>query len=242
MAGFQLPSGIVVDRIGPIISLMLGAILTGVALASTAFAPSAFLLFLLLVIGGVGASAQHPVSSSAISNTYGGAASRVALGTYNFSGDIGKLLFPSAAALLIVHFGWQKAIGTLGICGFLSAAIILALLFGRPPEIHRNSGTAFSARFDFLWAGGSFSFVALSCIGILDSATRTALLTFLPFLLRSKGADMPALGMALSLIFAGGAAGKFACGAAASRVGPLRTVIVTEMATAILIYALLFFP
>ena len=242
MAGFQLPSGVVVDRIGPIISLMLGAILTGLALASTAFAPSALVLFALLVVGGVGSSAQHPVSSSAISNTYGGAASRLALGAYNFSGDIGKLLFPSAAALLIAHFGWQKAIGTLGLCGFLSAAIILTLLFGRPPEIHRNSGTASSARFDFLRAGGSFSFVALSCIGILDSATRTALLTFLPFLLRSKGADMPALGMALSLIFAGGAAGKFACGAAASRVGPLRTVIATEMATAILIYALLFLP
>jgi MFS family permease len=242
MAGFQLPSGIVVDRMGPLNSLMLGAILTGLALACTAFAPSVFLLFLLLVIGGAGSSAQHPVSSSAISNTYGGAASRVALGTYNFSGDIGKLLFPSAAAVLIVHLGWQKAIGTLGICGFLSASIILALLYRNPPEILSNSGPALSARFSFLLAGGSFSFVALSCIGILDSATRTALLTFLPFLLRSKAADMPALGMALSLIFAGGAAGKFVCGVAATRVGPLRTVIATELATAIFIYALPLLP
>jgi predicted MFS family arabinose efflux permease len=125
-------------------------------------------------------------------------------------------------------------------CGFLSAAVVVALLYGRQPEIHRNSGTPFSARFSFLLAGGSFSFVALSFIGILDSATRTALLTFLPFLLRGKGADMPTIGMALSLIFAGGAAGKFVCGAAASSVGPLRAVIATEMATAGFIWALLF--
>ena len=37
-------------------------------------------------------------------------------------------------------------------------------------------------------------------------------LTFLPFLLRAKGADLPLVGVALTLIFAGGAAGKLVCG------------------------------
>ncbi len=85
-------------------------------------------------------------------------------------------------------------------------------------------------------------FAALSAIGVLDSATRTGFLTFLPFLLAGKGAGTAAVGGALSLVFAGGAAGKFACGALATRVGELRTVVLTEGATAAGILLLLAAP
>jgi MFS family permease len=61
-------------------------------------------------------------------------------------------------------------------------------------------------------------------------------------LLRDKGADMPTLGLALGLIFAGGAAGKLVCGMAASRVGILRSVILTEAATAAMILLMVMAP
>jgi predicted MFS family arabinose efflux permease len=86
------------------------------------------------------------------------------------------------------------------------------------------------------------AFASLSAIGVLDSATRVGLLTFLPFLLRDKGADLPTLGLALGLIFAGGAAGKLACGILASRLGILRSVILTETATACAILCMVFLP
>jgi MFS family permease len=75
-------------------------------------------------------------------------------------------------------------------------------------------------------------FQALSAIGMIDTATRTALLTFLPFLLLAKGLTVAGLGVALAVLFAGGAAGKFVCGLVAERVGIIRTVILTELATA----------
>jgi MFS transporter, FSR family, fosmidomycin resistance protein len=75
-------------------------------------------------------------------------------------------------------------------------------------------------------------FQALSAIGMIDTATRTAFLTFLPFLLLSKGLTVVGLGLALAVLFAGGAAGKFVCGLVAERVGIVRTVILTELATA----------
>jgi predicted MFS family arabinose efflux permease len=77
---------------------------------------------------------------------------------------------------------------------------------------------------------------------MLDSATRTGLLTFLPFVLARKGADTAVVGAALSLVFAGGAVGKFACGALATQVGILRTVATTELGTALAILALLVVP
>ena len=76
----------------------------------------------------------------------------------------------------------------------------------------------------------------------MDSATRTGLLTFLPFVLARKGADAAIVGTALSLVFAGGAIGKFACGALATRVGILRTVAATELGTAFAILLALVLP
>ena len=82
-------------------------------------------------------------------------------------------------------------------------------------------------------------FISLSAIGVIDSATRMGFLTLLPFVLIAKGASVTQTGFALSLTFAGGAAGKFICGLIAARAGVLRTTILTEIATAAGIVALL---
>ena len=55
-------------------------------------------------------------------------------------------------------------------------------------------------------------FSLLLTIAMIDSATRMGFLTFLPFLLKIKGADLPMIGFALTLVFTGGAAGKLICG------------------------------
>jgi MFS family permease len=85
-------------------------------------------------------------------------------------------------------------------------------------------------------------FVSLALIGVLDSATRMGFLTLLPFVLSGKGASLPTIGTALTLVFAGGATGKFVCGVLAARVGVLRTVILTEGGTALGIVAMLPLP
>ena len=243
MSVFQIPSGILAGRAGIRRLLCLGTLLTSVSLAMIGITRSAFVLGFLLVLGGMGSSTQHPLSSSAISNVYRGKESRVALSTYNFSGDVGKLILPGSAALLISYMGWHRAISILGLFGMLSIAVFLATLGSVPLERQsRNSGATPKGRFAFLRLDHSFSFVSLSGIGIVDSATRTGFLTFLPFLLQAKGADIKIVGLALSLIFAGGAAGKFVCGVLASRVGILCTVVVTELATSAFIAAMIGLP
>jgi len=67
---------------------------------------------------------------------------------------------------------------------------------------------------------------------MIDNATRTGLLTFLPFALIAKGSTVAGVGSALALLFAGGAIGKFVCGLVAEKVGVIRTVVLTEAATA----------
>src|SRR5262249_21609750 len=87
-----------------------------------------------------------------------------------------------------------------------------------------------------------WAFRLLFVIHIADSLVRTGFLIFLPFLLREKGADLPTIGLALSLLFAGGAAGKLAMGWLGTRLGAVTSVILTEAATTALILALLPLP
>ena len=67
-------------------------------------------------------------------------------------------------------------------------------------------------------------------------------LTFLPFLLQAKGAAIAQIGLGLTLVFAGGAAGKLVCGYLGARLGVLTTVILTEGLTAAGILVLLPIP
>jgi MFS family permease len=67
-------------------------------------------------------------------------------------------------------------------------------------------------------------------------------LTFLPFLLTAKGASLPTVGLALTLVFVGGAAGKLVCAWIGARIGVVATVWLTEGFTALGILALLPLP
>ena len=70
---------------------------------------------------------------------------------------------------------------------------------------------------------------------MIDNATRTGFLTFMPFILMAKGLGVGGVGLAFALVFAGGATGKFVCGVVADRAGVIRTVVITEAATTALI-------
>ena len=84
-----------------------------------------------------------------------------------------------------------------------------------------------------------WAFRLLFLIHICDSLVRTGFLVFLPFLLREKGADLPTIGLALSLLFAGGAVGKLVMGWIGARLGVVASVVLTEVSTTVLIFAVL---
>jgi MFS transporter, FSR family, fosmidomycin resistance protein len=241
MASLQIPAGFLAERIGERVLLAAGTAISGVAFLLAGWSAGFLALLICLALGGAGASVQHPLGSSITSRAYEGSRLRTALSTYNFSGDVGKAVFPIATAWLITSWDWRHATMIVGIVGLLVAVLVLILL---PAQVDRNPAitsseldtTPHSALPPDLARRG---FVALSLIGIIDSATRMGFLILLPFLLAAKGASLPTIGASLTLVFAGGAAGKFVCGVIAARVGIIRTVILTECATALGIIALL---
>lgn len=85
-------------------------------------------------------------------------------------------------------------------------------------------------------------FRVLTVIGGFDTATRMGYLLFLPFLVQGHGGGLPTVGIALALLFIGGAFGKAVFGGLGERLGVVRTVMMAEAMTASLIVATLFTP
>jgi MFS family permease len=171
-----------------------------------------------------------------IAQAYEGARSRAALGTYNFSGDVGKMAIPALVAALLIVMPWRSVLLIVACIGLCVAAAIL--IFGPRARVvveHDDAQPNGAA------TGRTFTrgFALLLAIGAIDSATRTGFLTFLPFVITGKGTPVQTVGFALTLIFAGGAAGKFICGFLGDRIGVLATVCITEGLTALGILAIL---
>jgi len=191
-------------------------------------------LCVALTLSGCGSSTQHPIASAAISHAYGKDARRP-LGIYNFSGDLGKAAIPASVSLLISVMSWRHALWIISGVGMIGA-IGLAIFF---PSIRGTSRSAVSLQQIPRGRGG---FALLFLIGVLDTSVRMGLLVFLPFLLKGKGASLPTIGAALSLLFIGGAAGKFVCGWLGAKFGVIGTVLTTESGTAVCILAVLLAP
>jgi FSR family fosmidomycin resistance protein-like MFS transporter len=242
MASFQIPAGLLAERWGEARLLAAGTAVTALGFVAAGFSGGFLALLGCLIAGGLGSGVQHPLSSSLVSEAYESGRRRMALGTYNFSGDLGKVVVPAAVALAVPWIGWRSAVEAYAAVGLVAAIVILLVLL----RLHvgwegvTRSETSRSSRD---WGIRDVrGFQALSAIQIIDNSTRSGFLTFLPFLLIAKGSTVQSIGVALMLVFAGGAVGKFLCGALAERLGVIRTVIITEVATGGAILLLLALP
>ncbi len=182
-----------------------------------------------LVIAGIGSSLQHPRASSLVAASFGKSA-RGPLGLYNFAGDIRQSPVSGDPRVAADRHGLAFSRQHHGI--------------HRPRDSHSATGRTASAgrigtgrraRRRQIKSGKGFGL--LFSIGVLDTSTRMGYLLFLPFLLNSRGATQPMIGVGLAVLFIGGALGKATCGWLGEHLGLVWTVITTELATALLIAA-----
>ncbi len=237
LAALQVPSGHLARRINARTVLVLGTLLSAGGYALAGLSGGLVGLCASLALAGAGGSTQHPLASAAVSRAYGEKA-RGPLGTYNFAGDLGKASLPPALSLLLTFMHWRSALWVAAGLGVVVAFLLRLLMppVKSPPFTHQNEAQPDNK------AAGRGGFALLFTIGILDTAARMGFLLFLPFLLKAKGASLTIVGLALSLVFIGGAFGKAACGWLGARLGLLATVVTTEVGTAAAILTVLFLP
>ena len=245
MALFQVPAGILAERFGERRLLAVGTVITGVAYMALGAVGGFAGLAVMLILAGMGAGVQHPLASTLVARAYAEGGQRGALGIYNFSGDLGKMALPAAAALIAGAIGWQTSVMAAGVLGAVTGVAIFAILrrlgagAARPALLPADKIAAPRAGWGIR---NPPAFTTLSAINIVDTAVIYGFLTFLPFLLMEKGAALETIGLALALTFGGGAAGKFLCGVLAERIGIIRTANISIIAKGVCILALLWLP
>lgn len=240
MGGFQLPMGLLAERHGERALLVAGTAVAGAVFVFAGLAGGFITIMTLMFVAGSGSSVQHPLSSSLVARAYPAHARRPALATYNFSGDLGKVIFPFLAASIISVSSWEVATTVLGVIGLVLACVVNNVLCRLALGADATKGVAFSIKDWGIHDRVGFSL--LSSIYVIDMIVRHAFLMLLPFCLIGKGMPAAEAGFALSLLFVGGAAGKILVGYLAHWIGALPAVVLSETLTGICILSVLGLP
>jgi MFS family permease len=246
MASLQIPASRLAERIGGAIVLAVGTALSGLCYCLAGAGDGFWWLLAALTLGGLGAATQHPIGSALVTRTFTGGRALSAFGAYNFAGDVGKVLLPALAAALFLLMPWRPAYALLGLLGVAMAVPIFLLAPRLPPERAESqaappAGSGTSGN-EVGSARSSPGFRILVAFGIADSVVRGALLVLLPFLLIAKGAAVTTAGVALTLVFLGGAVGKLACAWVARRIGTVATIVAAQALAAAGTLAILALP
>jgi MFS transporter, FSR family, fosmidomycin resistance protein len=240
MGLLQFPLSFVGEKIGEMVVIGVGAVGLPAGFLVLSRVHSYEAVLLSLVLAKASSAGQHGLSSSLLSKVFELSGRRAAMGTYNFAGDLGKVCLPFALALMIQYWGWREGVFFLSFAGMIAGSILVIL--ARRGRVHLEMARPIQETSSTRnrWDLKSVKrFSVLLAIGMIDIATRNALLTFLPFLLLRKGIPAAHVGFALTLLFAGGAVGKFSCGLLAEWFGVIPMVVGTEILTAAGILSLL---
>lgn len=235
----QVPAGFLAERWNEFWLLIAGNIWVGVGFLAMAAVTSFVPLFAATLLGGLGGGTQHPLATSMVSRTYRDSGHSSAVGTVNFAGDIGKLLAP---LVVVIGLGWRSTMRVVGAVGiaFMALSMLAWRSVGSPRAVDGPAGGGPPSMVGS--AKPARGLVTLASIGFMDAATRTAALTFVPFVLADRGAGTREVLILLTLLLAGGAAGKYGCGWLDDRYGSIGLVWWTKAMTALLLLAVLFTP
>ena len=241
-AVLQVPAGFLAEYFGEFWMLVTGNLWASAGLIGMGLSNGFWLLFIFAIIGGLGGGTQHPLASSMVSRAYNDSGRSAAVGTVNFSGDLGKMIAPALGGILLITFDWGSTMLYIGVAGvflmLVTSAFNRNLNMGRPKL---NVATLPSG--DPLGESPqNKAFISLSFIGALDNATRTGVLVFLPFILVGHGMGTGEISIALFLLFSGGAAGKYVCGWLDGKIGTVNIIWITKGMTAVFVVLSLYTP
>ena len=239
----EIPAGILSGRFGERRLLVLGIIGSGIGFFAVSFTDGYYGVLLALFVAGCGAAFQHSLCSSLISQSFGEPERRIALGSYNASGDIGKLTFTLVSSLLLgIGVGWQTITLGYGVLAVTVALTIWILLGAKSAgilsaiklkEIAGSNGWGIKDR---------LGFTNLAAIVFLVSLIQDGFLVFITFVMIEKQVSTGLVAFAVAATLSGGICGKFAGGLLAARIGVIRSIVLFELLTAIGIMLVFYAP
>ncbi|WP_458190686.1 MFS transporter [Haladaptatus sp. NG-WS-4] len=124
---FQLPAGVLADRIGQRWLLAAGMVMLSLGILIAATAQDYWTLIVAEIIAGVGGSTYHPAGMSLISDLESGDTEGKAMGIHGLGGVVGTALAPALVGGLAALVDWRLALMVSAAVGVAYALIFLTL-------------------------------------------------------------------------------------------------------------------
>ena len=212
----QLGFGHLADRWRPRVLLLAGPLVCVTMLSLIGLAPSAFVLGLILVAGGLGGSAFHP-PAAALVHRLAGYRQGFAMALHITGGSLGFSLGPLLFAPVIQRVGleWSPIVALPGLAW-------LTLCLRRIPtfEAHEERGDGGLATLRPYAA----PLALLYGVVVLRTLASLSFATFVPVMLTRRGLSVTAAAVAVSFYLFGSSVGGFLGGPLADRFGAKRVI------------------
>jgi FSR family fosmidomycin resistance protein-like MFS transporter len=220
------------DRRGALWLLPTGVAIAGIGIGLAAVSPSYPLVFVCVLVSGIGVAAFHPEGSKFAA--YASGHKRASgMSVFNVGGNMGFALGPLAVTALVAAFGLKGGL-LLAVPGLVVAAVLVALrrFLASFDESGRHRSTDGADR---PWA-----MVALLSVITFRSISWFGLLTFVPLWEVSLGHSKTHAGRLLALMLVCGALGTLALGPLADRFGRRTVLLLSVLLTGplVLVYVL----
>ncbi len=121
----QTPVGFLVDRFGARWPLVLGlGIMSAAVAAAGFFATGYWVLFVLMILMGVGNSVFHPADYAILAARIEHRRLGRAFSLHTFAGHLGWAVAPGTVVFLTALWSWQAALAIVGLCGLVVTLIM----------------------------------------------------------------------------------------------------------------------
>ena len=121
----QIPAGFLVDRFGARRLLLLGLGVMGTAMTALGFAPSYWMMLVLVGLAGFGNSVFHPADYAILTASVDRGWLGRAFGIHTFAGNVGFVLAPATMIGLTALLGWRGALSAAGLVAFVVLGAML---------------------------------------------------------------------------------------------------------------------
>lgn len=247
---FQLPAGVLADRVGKKRLLVAGlaGMSGGIALAATA--GSYETLLIAQAIAGISGSTFHPTGMSLISDVETGSTEGKAMGVFGFGGMVGTMASPVLIGGLAVLAGWRVALGVAAILGIVVTLVFIPL-FSEPSNDDSGPARADGGRFSFrsplrsamqvLNVPLTRGIAVLFCVTILISLQSRAIQTFTTsYIAAGTGGSASVGNLGFFALLFGGSLSSLWAGSLSDRFDRGSLGVVAALGTALLVGATLF--
>lgn len=134
---FQVPAGMLVDRIGARHLLGAGLAILGICFAGISIAESYWAVAVLISIAGIGGSIFHPADYAIITGSVPENRLGRAFGLHTFTGSVGITAAPVTMIVLTSLMGWREALFVVALLSLVVLGFLFA--FGRLLHDERDS-------------------------------------------------------------------------------------------------------